>query len=149
MTQPTDATSAKPEVVFYVLKTDDVSSRETFTAKLLQKVYKEKRQADVLFANESEAQRFDLTLWNFRPQAFIPHAYAHEVAAPIQLFGSQISQPSKDVLLNLHPEFQNNYAQYQRTIEILDNTPHLIEKGRERFRQYRALGIEPTVHKIN
>lgn len=137
-----------PEVVFYVLNSADTQSLDAFTAKLIQKIVSEERQADVLFASLQDAQRFDLSLWGIRPQSFIPHSVANEVSAPIQLFGETVSKASQDVLLNLHSDFQTGFKQYARTIEILDQTEHLIQKGRERFKQYRSLGIEPLVHKI-
>jgi DNA polymerase-3 subunit chi len=68
--------------------------------------------------------------------------------APIQLFGEQISRACQDVLINLHPDFYAPFNQYQRTIELLDQSEELIEKGRERWRQYKSLGLVPTVHKI-
>ncbi|MBN2607242.1 MAG: DNA polymerase III subunit chi, partial [Thiotrichales bacterium] len=95
-----------------------------------------------------ETQRLDIALWQFRPETFIPHAIALEVSAPIQLWVQQVSEPCEDVLLNLHTDFAEDFKQYTRTIEVLDQSEALIERGRERWRQYKALGIEPTIHKI-
>lgn len=148
MNMATSQQNEAPEVVFYVLNSADTQSLDAFIAKLIQKIVSEKRHADVLFASLQDAQRFDLTLWGIRPQSFIPHSVANEVSAPIQLFGETVTQTCQDVLLNLHSDFQTEFNQYNRTIEILDQTEHLIQKGRERFKQYRSLGIEPLVHKI-
>jgi len=134
MTKP----NPSADVLFYVLNSSDLPTREAFTSKLLRKIFKEARQADVLFPSLADAQRFDLFLWSEKPEVFLPHAVAHEFKAPIQLFGEQVIKPQQDVLLNLHTEFQKNFLQYQRTIEILDQTQTL----------YRTLGIEPIVHKI-
>lgn len=144
MSSPTDSA----DVLFYVLNSSDIATREHFISKLIRKILDEARQADILFNSIEAAQRFDLSLWSDQAEAFMPHAVNHEVKAPIQLFGDTVEHPQKDVLLNLHTEFQPDFKQYQRTIEILDQTESLIQKGRERFKQYRALGIEPTVHKI-
>jgi len=35
-----------------------------------------------------------------------------------------------------------------RVIEIIDADPARRQAGRERFKQYRALGIEPATHNI-
>ncbi len=136
------------EVIFYVLNSSDPKSRDEFNAKLIQKIIAEKRQADVLFDSYEEAQRFDLTLWGIRPHSFIAHAINLEVKAPIQLFDKKITQGCQDILLNLHTDFQTPSSSYKRTIEVLDQTPLLIQKGRERFKQYRMLAIKPVVHKI-
>ncbi len=137
------------DVLFYVLNSTDTEARQTFLSKLIKKIWTEKRMCDVRFDSEQEAQRYDLTLWNIQPQSFIPHSVAkHIPSAPIQLYGETIAHPCKDVLINLHPRFPTEFSGYQRTIEILDQSDYLIQMGRERWKAYKAQGIEPTVHKI-
>ncbi|WP_178861450.1 DNA polymerase III subunit chi [Thiomicrorhabdus cannonii] len=141
-------TAASQDVLFYVLNSTEPQKRERFLSKLLQKIQNEQRRADVRFENEHEAQRYDLTLWDTQPQSFIVHSVARQVAAPIQLYGEHIPKPCEDVLVNLHPQFPQEFSRYQRTIEILDQTDYLVQMGRERYKAYKAQGIEPTVHKI-
>lgn len=139
----------KKDVLFYVLNSTDTEARQIFLSKLIKKIWVEKRMCDVRFDSEQEAQRYDLTLWNIQPQSFIPHSVAkHIPSAPIQLYGETIAHPCKDVLINLHPHFPAEFSGYQRTIEILDQSDYLIQMGRERWKAYKAQGIEPTVHKI-
>ncbi len=146
--QATSLERASKDVLFYVLNSTDPQSREVFLNKLLKKIWTEKRRCDVRFESEQDALRYDLTLWNAQPQSFIPHGVAKQVPASIQLYGEQIVKPSRDVLINLHPEFPYVFEQYQRTIEILDQSDYLIQMGRERWKAYKAKGIEATVHKI-
>lgn len=136
------------DVLFYVLNSTEPQKRERFLSKLLAKIHSEQRCADVRFENDQEAQRYDLTLWDFQPQSFIPHSVARQLPAPIQLYGEHIAKPCNDVLVNLHPQFPADFAHYIRTIEILDQTDYLVQMGRERYKAYKAQGIEPTVHKI-
>ncbi len=136
------------DVLFYVLNSHEPNEREAFLSKLLNTIWKQKRQADVRFANETEAQRYDLTLWNYKPESFIHHAFMQETKAPIQLYGAEVALPCADVLINMHPEFPQNYGLYRRTIEVLDQSEFLIQMGRERWKAYKKAGIEPTVHKI-
>jgi len=140
--------SQKADVLFYVLNSTEPQKREHFLSKLLKKILSEKRLCDVRFESEQEAQRYDLTLWDYQPQSFIIHSVQNALPAPIQLHGKQIVKPSNDVLVNLHPEFPETFADYNRTIEILDQTEHLVQMGRERWKAYKAQGLEPTVHKI-
>jgi len=137
-----------PDVLFYVLNSTEPEKREHFLSKLLKKILSEKRVCDVRFESEQEALRYDLTLWDFQPQSFIIHSVQNALPAPIQLHGKQILKPSKDVLVNLHPEFPEMFSGYNRTIEILDQTEHLVQMGRERWKAYKARGLQPTVHKI-
>jgi len=145
---PDTNTSKQPDVLFYVLNSTQPAEREAFLSKLLNTIWKQERFCDVRFANQQDAKRYDLTLWDAQPQSFIHHGLEQSIKAPIQLYGETILQPCKDVLINLHPEFPEQQALYQRTIEILDQSEYLIQMGRERWKAYKAKGIEPTVHKI-
>lgn len=138
------------DVLFYVLNSDTHEAREAFVCKLLNKIHKEKRLCDVRFASESEAKRFDLQLWSWKPDSFIPHALNQEIDAPIQLFSeTPTTKPTKqDVLINLHPEFPSFFEDYTRTIEVLDQSAYLLQMGRERWKAYRQFNIEPVVYKI-
>lgn len=143
------ATEAHPkDVLFYVLNSTDLSSRETFVCKLINKIYQQGRHCDVRFADQQEAQRFELILWNWKANSFIPHGIQRQVSAPIQLYAEQIDKPSSDVLINLHPELSEQYRHYQRTIEVVDQSDFLVQKGRLRWKDYNSRGLEPTVHKI-
>lgn len=136
------------ELVFYVLNSSSFEEREAFLVKLLNKAQQQSRQVDVRFAHMQDAQRFDQKLWCEPPHSYIPHGMAQDIVAPIQLYGEQIPHFCNDVLINLHPEFYDPFTNYKRTIELLDQSEELIEKGRQRWRQYKALGLTPTVHKI-
>lgn len=136
------------DVLFYVLNTSDLELREAFLIKLIQKTQQQKRRVDIRFAQLADAQRFDQKLWTQPPHAYLPHSVAGELVAPIQLFGEQIHNSQKDVLINLNPNFYSAFGEYQRTIEVLDQSQELIEKGRQRWREYKQAGFEPKVHKI-
>jgi DNA polymerase-3 subunit chi len=142
------STPPEHDVIFYVLNSSDPAARERFLIKLIAKAHQQNRRVDVRFGEKLEAQRFDQTLWAVPAHSYLPHAVEHELDAPIQLFGAQIQQACLDVLINLHPDFYADFTRYRRTIELLDQSAELIEKGRERYRQYKQHGLVPTVHKI-
>ncbi len=143
--------SGEQDVVFYVLSSDGDAEREAFIAKLVNKIHRENRLCDIRFDEEQARTRFDTQLWQYQPQAFIPHVLGEEVnelAAPIRLWSENITQPCQDVLLNIHPVFPEAFEQYRRTIEVLDQSERLVQMGRERWKTYKAKGFEPVVHKI-
>jgi len=146
-TQDTDQ-ETPDDVLFYVLNSSEPSQRERFLSKLLNTIWKQRRRADVRFANLQAAQRYDLTLWNYKPESFIHHALQRNSPAPIQLFGGDVNTPCQDVLINLHPEFPEIHTGYKRTIEILDQSEFLLQMGRQRWKQYIQADLTPTVHKI-
>lgn len=143
------STPSSQDVVFYVLDSDTPEALDRFVAKLCQKILKAQRQCDIRTQDEASAQRLSLTLWGYKPESFIAHSLQNQLPAPIQLWTAQIAHPQNDVLLNLHPDFPEQYSQYQRTIEVLDQSAALIKRGRQRWRQYKQAGFEPTVHKIS
>ncbi|MBN2646572.1 MAG: DNA polymerase III subunit chi [Thiotrichales bacterium] len=139
---------AQPEVLFYLLNSTDPQSFERFCCQLVNKIYQQSRRCDLRFADLHQAQRFDLTLWNWQNTAFIPHALEQAQPAPIQLYPQSIPHPCQDVLINLHPEFYPAFSSYQRTIEILDQSDYLVQKGRQRWKAYQQNDITPLLHKI-
>lgn len=136
------------DVLFYVLPSKEAEAREHFIAKLVNKIYQEARQCDIRMDTSDAMQRLDTRLWDFKPHSFIPHAVEQEMPAPIQLWVADIPQPGSDVLLNIHPSFPDNFTRYQRTIEVLDQSEALIQRGRERWKQYKSQGFDPVVHQL-
>jgi len=140
--------SQEPKLVFYILDTLDAQGREAFLAKLLLKIQQQHRRADVRFEALVQAERFDHTAWQQPADRYLGHGLAGQQPSPIQLQGPELIKPHFDVLINLHPDIAPNFNAFQRTIELLDQSPERIEPGRERWRQYKQLGLEPVIHKI-
>ncbi|MGC9386602.1 MAG: DNA polymerase III subunit chi [Hydrogenovibrio sp.] len=145
------ADSVSQDVVFYVLSSSGETERETFIIKLLNKIHREQRLCDVRCDDETARQRLNHQLWSFKPEAFIPHILGEDLAqrhAKIRFWNQTIAQSCDDVLLNIHPAFPEHFQHYRRTIEVLDQSEHLIEMGRQRWKTYKAQGFEPVVHKL-
>jgi DNA polymerase-3 subunit chi len=140
--------SVEPNLVFYVLETADAQSRELFLAKLLLKIQQQQRRADVRFETHEQAERFDHIAWQVPADRYLGHSLASQSPSPIQLHGPELIKSHNDVLINLHPELYPDFSRFQRTIEVLDQSPERIEPGRERWRQYKQQGLTPVVHKI-
>lgn len=136
------------DILFYVLSSTDEVARETFITKLVNKIYQQNRQCDICMDSDDALHRLDMLLWDYKPHSFIPHATANERPAPIQLWHASVAESCHDVFINIHPEFPPNFTQYQRTIEVLDQSEQLIHRGRERWKQYKAQGFEPIIHKL-
>ncbi|WP_319380083.1 DNA polymerase III subunit chi [Thiomicrorhabdus sp.] len=139
--------SEQQDVLFYVLNSHLPQEREAFLHRLINKIWQERRHCDVRFESVDDARRYDLALWDAKPQSFIPHGLGKH-PAPIRLYNDNIADPCGDVLINLHPEFFEHFKDYRRTIEVLDQSEYLIQMGRERWKAYKQRNIEPTVHKI-
>ena len=120
------------------------------------RVVRKARAADksvLAYAREpARLARFDAALWIFSALDFVPHVYVDSPLAartPV-LLTLDVAQlaPSRDVLLNLDddapPAFSDLLNRFERMIEVVSREEADRQRARERFRCYRAAGIEPN-----
>lgn len=106
------------------------------------------------FAREPDRlARFDAALWTFSALDFLPHVYAESPLAaqtPIVLTLSPPPAAAHHVLLNLDddtpPDFTRWFAGFERVIEIASTEDACRDRGRQRYRAYRAAGLEISHH---
>jgi len=137
-------------VVFHVLQTDAPRHRLRHLIRLLETLWQAGRSCDVRLPSEQAAHTLDRQLWQYRPDAFLPHALGGETpAAPIRLWAADVPADG-DILINLHPQLPERFKGYKLTLELLDQSPELIDRGRTRYRSYRAdHAITPDVLKLS
>lgn len=90
-------------------------------------------------------KQLDELLWTFSPTSFIPHCHIREdsalVSATPAILSDRIPPDMQfDVLLNLHREQPPSFDQFNRLIEIADNSPEDKQIARERYRFYKDAG---------
>ncbi len=140
-----------PRVEFHTGIADDIG----YTCRLLRKAYGQGVRVQVL-APPATLQRLDRELWTFVEREFVPHLRLPTAAArtpqalrtPIWLVDGAV--PAADgpaVLVNLGAEI----AAPQGGLDSLDGLTRLIEivgldaddaqRGRARWRSYKALGL--------
>lgn len=137
-------------VDFYILSSSGAQGRLHFACRLAEKAYSE---LDSIYAHtESEvmAGQLDEMLWTFRQGSFVPHEIlaGQEPRAPVRIGTPGQPQESGELLINLTGEVPAFAEQFTRIAEIVDTDADNRAASRERFRQYRALGIEPVTHTI-
>ena len=133
-------------VTFHVLNSQAPRARLAYLIQLLE-VGWVTRRITLRLPDETAAVRLDRQLWQYAPEAFLPHALGEEApTSPIRLWGADIP-PQGDLLINLHPELTPHWQGYEEVIELLDQSPELIERGRQRWRAYRQQGVTPEVLK--
>lgn len=99
----------------------------------------------VLFDQQAVLQQFDALLWEFDATSFIPHDI-DDATSPICL-SLTIPAQFRGSCLNLGQQLLN-YPDFQRILEIVDNTDDAKVQARERFKAYRRLGSEPVIHQM-
>ncbi|KJG92598.1 DNA polymerase III subunit chi [Acinetobacter baumannii] len=91
-------------------------------------------------------QTLDEKLWSFDPTSFIAHG-VDQVDAAVCISAKQPSEQGWLVFnFNNHALEQVNH--FSHIIEIVENNEAAKQIGREKFKMYRRLGIEPRTFKL-
>ncbi len=137
------------EVVFHF----NVADKRIHACRLLRKAYLQDASLLVV-AEPQELDPLDAALWTFAGRDFIPHARLSDPAetqahSPILLVGewpAEVPHPQDRVLVNLANGFLSGFDRFLRVIEVVSHDQPDRERARERWKVYRASGIEPTHH---
>ncbi|MEH6578940.1 MAG: DNA polymerase III subunit chi [Amphritea sp.] len=132
---------------FYVLPDAAAESRTAFLCRLADKVLGRGLQAYIHVASESEAERLDQLLWDYRPDAFIPHGILNvKPDSPVQIgWGEQLPE-HRDVYINLHLEAGEATLGFSRILEIVVQQPDILAATRVNYALYKKNGITPKMH---
>ncbi|ENU31909.1 hypothetical protein F991_00228 [Acinetobacter sp. CIP-A165] len=88
----------------------------------------------------------DEKLWTFDPLSFIPHGI-HQPNNAVCI--SEQLPPSNDwIVFNFNNHALELNQDFRHIIEIIENNETAKQIGREKFKQYRRLGIEARTFKL-
>ncbi len=139
-----------PRVDFYVAK--EISPQFTLrtACRIAEKAFSAGHRIHIHLKSTEDCEKLDELLWTFRDRSFIPHEIS---SLPMEncpvTISPKIGRGHPDMLLNVTDEIPENYMQYQRIAEIIDNNPESIHAGRERYRFYRESGLDPHHHEVS
>ncbi|MCY7316240.1 MAG: DNA polymerase III subunit chi [Rubrivivax sp.] len=118
-----------------------------FACRLLRKAARQGVRVQVT-APAAAASTLDRSLWTFDERDFVPHVRmpgataAVAALSPIWLVDSLLAEPAApSVLVNLGAPVQPLPALLERVIEIVGADADAADAGRERWRQYKTLGL--------
>lgn len=146
-----------PRIDFYVTDESGEAARLRLACRVAEKAYLGKQRVVVFFDDPALLPRFDELLWTFGDGTFVPHdtvtREGAECVAPVALTtGPLPANPAPDdawqVLVNLGAAVPGWYTRFGRVAEFLDARPEVRAAGRERFKSYRVLSIEPHTHNV-
>jgi DNA polymerase III subunit chi len=148
------ACRAAPRVDFYVLAASGGDARLRLACRLVEKAWQARQPVLVHTTDEALLARFDDLLWTFADGSFVPHERVppgseDPPTAPVLLSSGLAAAAPRELLLNLDAGIPAFAAEFARIIEVLDDDARTRELGRERFRGYRRLGVEPATHPVN
>ena len=140
-----------------------VGDKHRYTCRLARKIFSLAAQEQalkkiVVVGAQSDLETLNELLWSFSAEDFLPHCYIEEEAAsftPIVLATafdeSQFEQiPHQDVFIHLGQEFLADIEKitnrFERVIEVVSMAEEDVLAGRERYKQYRTMGLELFNH---
>ncbi|MFO1330541.1 MAG: DNA polymerase III subunit chi [Rubrivivax sp.] len=130
-----------------------VPDEVVFACRLLRKAYHAGARVCVR-AEPATLARLDRELWTFVEREFVPHLrFAQPGALPPQAARTPIwlvdGEPPPDgpaVLVNLGADAPQALDGIERLIEIVSAEPDQAQRGRARWKAYRAQGLEVEHH---
>ncbi len=131
-------------VDFYVSPDDQPQARLTLACRLVRRAWQAGLPVFVLCSDEQQLAAMDDLLWHVRPQFFMPHSrFDDNPAAPIVLGVDCWPTQDNSVLINLCMQPVPQFAQLNRVLELVCQTPELLQQSRTNFMHYRTLGLQP------
>lgn len=137
------------QVDFYVLAGSAPTAGQ-LACRLSLMAWEQGHRVSVLAADETAARALDELMWDYPPARFLPHERGPvDAGVPVQivLFADQVAA-DRDVVINLAGSAVPDPLRYRRLLEIVPADEALRAASREKFRHYRALGLQPDSHEI-
>lgn len=139
-------------VDFYVLEGQGHHLREQYACRVIEKAYKLGHKIYVHTSGETQASAIDDMLWTFHQDSFVPHARVEgaDSSSTQVLIGHTGDRNTKsEILINLSPDVPPFFKEYQRVVEIIDQSDDVKVKGRERFMYYREQNCDVNSHNVS
>ncbi|TKS52933.1 DNA polymerase III subunit chi [Luteimonas yindakuii] len=116
-------------------------------AELARKAYDSGQWTLVLARDQAQAEAIDDQLWDMGDDVFIPHQIAgdeEDDECPVLIATPAFDPPLRALVINLRDDAVADG--FERVLEVVPADPAAREPLRERWKQYRARGIEPAKH---
>lgn len=133
------------KVSFYLFEKSPERQVES-TCRLCRKILRQQARIWLHCPDPELQQTLDERLWSFDDSSFIPHGINQTQASVC--ISAELPQQSDWIVFNFNSQALEAYAKFSHIIEIIENHEAAKVLGREKFKQYRRLGIEPQMFKL-
>lgn len=133
------------KVSFYLFEQSD-ERQVAITCRLCRKILKQPEKIWLYTADSELQQQLDEALWSFDASSFLTHGI-DEPHASICI-SAELPNSSEWIVFNFNKHALEQYQAFSHIIEIIENHSEAKALGREKFKQYRRLGIEPRTFKL-
>ena len=132
---------------FYVLPATDPEARGRFLCRLVDKIRALGHEIYIHTASETQAQRIDQLLWEFRPEAFIPHSLVTEaLPSGVEIGWGEQRPRHQDVFINLDLDIPEDALGFARILEIVVQSEDVLTATRANYKCYQAQQIQIDMH---
>jgi len=137
------------QIDFYVLQDDSLSS-EQLACRLALMAWEQGHRTMVLAENHAQAQQLDTLMWEYPTGRFLPHAQKPEALSAPVVIGTiaELTDDAGEVIINLTGTAVPEPYRFSRLLELVPADTTRRSESRDKFRAYRALGLEPLSHSI-
>lgn len=148
------------KIDFYILPDTTLDARLAFACRLTETIAGKGYRLYLYAEDEAMARELDERLWDFRPDAFVPHALeasipvgdaqaARRVPVTIGWQGPpQSLDPPPQAMLNLSPEIPEWFSRFERVAEIINQHQDVLTVKRECWKTYKQRGYPVTPHHL-
>lgn len=157
------------KIDFYILPDTTLEARLAFACRLTETIARKGYRLYLYAEDEAMARELDQRLWDFRPDAFVPHALeagggadaraagatestqqeARPVAVTIGWQGPpQSLDPPPQAMLNLSPEIPEWFSRFERVAEIINQHQDVLTVKRECWKTYKQRDYPVTPHHL-
>lgn len=135
---------------FHILAQNTPAARNLHAAKLVEKARQQGDRVGIVCDTMQQAQELDDLLWNFSPDAFIPHSIVPDSATtctdPVGILLCSPVAEDWDTVIVLASTLPADADRFKRLALVAHNDEAVLGQARSHFKQLRALGITPRVH---
>ena len=133
------------KVTFYKLA--NTAPTLKFVCQLIKKACAAKQQVLCLVDDDQTAEQLDQLLWEFDPEAFIPHGIGID-KQPVAI--SAVAEPGEhhQILINLQGVIPTWFSRFERVIELVQPESEHEQVKRDNFRFYKDRGYALDFHDL-
>jgi DNA polymerase-3 subunit chi len=128
---------------YYILPDTEPESRAAFLCRLCEKILGLGMRVFISTEHETAARQLDQQLWTARPQSFVPHVLLGGLpASPIEIGQGEQLPNHREVFINLSGRLPDTAFEFERIVEIVIQTPEVLDATRENYARCRDHGLE-------
>lgn len=137
------------QVDFYVMQEETLST-ELLACRLALMAWQQGHRIVVVAENDAAIDRLDALMWEHPQGRFLPHAKKSQGLAPVLLGNlEQLEADDADVVINLTSQPVPEPQRFQRLLELVPASEEQRRASRDKFREYRRLGLNPESHPMS